>query len=177
VLDGVRIFQIGRLEVSLEVVYQRSCLVLEAAFGDPDILLVGAVLFLVVIIIAGRNRNPLRVPLSPLFAALHGALDGKVGWPRSATAGDHFPAAWGKDSPDRLLVSGILAGDVNNSLMMYLTTSFGTQKRGGSRTSHMPLLDTFGSCRLGPRLCPSWSPCAPRRRSCARCLGCASMYF
>jgi hypothetical protein len=116
VLDGVHIFQTGRLGESLKVIYQWLCLVLEATFGGPDVLLVGAILFLVVILVAGSNRNLPRVPLSLLFAALHGALDDKVGWPRSATAGDHFPVAWGKDSPDRLLVSGILASDVKQLL-------------------------------------------------------------
>jgi hypothetical protein len=69
----------GRLKKSVELVYWRPCPVIEATFGDHDVLLVGVVEFLVVIIIgiAGSNRNPLRVPfLLPFLAHLAATLDG-----------------------------------------------------------------------------------------------------
>jgi hypothetical protein len=57
--------------------------VLEASFGGHDVLLVRAIRLLVVVVIAAdSNRNPPRVPLSPLFAALGaflGTLYGNVG--------------------------------------------------------------------------------------------------
>jgi hypothetical protein len=56
------------------VVCRWSCLAFGNTFNSYDILLVRAVRFLIIVIIAvGGNCNPSRAPLSPPFAAL-GAL-------------------------------------------------------------------------------------------------------
>jgi hypothetical protein len=69
VLDGVCIVWAGLLEESLKVVCQWSCLVLDNAPDGRDILHIVVVRFFVIIIItiAGRGSNPLRVPLSPIL--------------------------------------------------------------------------------------------------------------
>jgi hypothetical protein len=58
--------------------------VLDNAPGGHDILLVGAVRFLViVVVVTSCGCNPLRALLSPLLAALgiFGSLDGDARWP------------------------------------------------------------------------------------------------
>jgi hypothetical protein len=91
VLDRVHMVWTGRLEESLNVVCRLSCLALETVFSDCDVLLVEAVHFLVVVVIAaGSNCDPPGASLSPLFAAL-GALDGGIGGRRPTAAGDCFP--------------------------------------------------------------------------------------
>jgi hypothetical protein len=112
--------RVGLLEESLKVVCGWPRLVLDTAPDGRDVLLVGVVHFLVVVIVvAGRNCKPLRMPLSPLLAAfgIHlGALDGDAGWRRSATAGDRFPAAWDRERPSHLLIGGVLDGDIEQIL-------------------------------------------------------------
>jgi hypothetical protein len=116
VLDGVRVVQTGLLKESLEVVCWRSRLALDSVPGDHDALLVGHIHFFVIVVtVAGRGCNPLRMPLSPLLAALGVllcAFDGDGGLHRLAIARDRFPAAWDRERLDRILVSGILGGDV-----------------------------------------------------------------
>jgi hypothetical protein len=93
VLDGIHVVQAGLLEKSLEVVYQRPCLALTTMRSCSDTLHVGVGFFLVIaIVIVSCGCNPLRMPLSPLLAAL-GVLDGGVGWCRFAATGDPFPTA------------------------------------------------------------------------------------
>jgi hypothetical protein len=72
--------------------------------------------YVVVIFVAGRECSPLRVQLSPLLAALLGALDDKVGWRCSAATKDRFPTFWDMGSLGRLLIGGILGGDVKQFL-------------------------------------------------------------
>jgi hypothetical protein len=62
--------------------------------GGHNALLIRAIHFFVVVLVVVRGYNPLRVPLSPLLAALGillGALDGDVGWWHSAATGGCLP--------------------------------------------------------------------------------------
>jgi hypothetical protein len=93
------------------VVHQWSCLALDTTPGGHDVLLIKVVRFLVVIVV-GRNYNPLRGPVLPLLTTLGvllGALDDDAGW-------NCFPIAWDKEWPDCLLVGGVLGGDVKQHL-------------------------------------------------------------
>jgi hypothetical protein len=70
----------GLLEESLEVVYRWPPLALDTALGSCNVLLVGAVHFLVIVVI-GCDYNPLRVLHSHLLVTLGillGALDGML---------------------------------------------------------------------------------------------------
>jgi hypothetical protein len=85
--------------------------------GGCDILLVRAIRFLtiIIIVIADRDCNPLRVPLSPLLVVvgiLLGVLDGDARWRRLAATGDRFPTAWDRERPDRLFIGGMRGGNV-----------------------------------------------------------------
>jgi hypothetical protein len=54
------------------------CLAHGVTLGGHDILLVGAVRFLVIVVVVGSNYNPSEAPLSPHFAAIgafFGAFD------------------------------------------------------------------------------------------------------
>jgi hypothetical protein len=61
---------------------------------------------------------------------------------------------------------------LNSSTVVYLAMLFSAWKHDSCYASCPPLLDAFGPCPLGPRLCPSWGgihadirsvhPCAPR---------------
>jgi hypothetical protein len=88
--------------------------------GGRDVLLVRVIHFLVIIIIlAGHGYNPLRASLLPLLAThrvLLGTMDGNVGWRRSAIARDRFPAAWDREMPSRLLISGVMGSDAEQPL-------------------------------------------------------------
>jgi hypothetical protein len=84
VLDGACVIGVDFLEQSLEVVCQRSRVVLDAAFGGRDALNVGVVRpFVDVIVVVTRcDSGPVRAPpLPPLIALdiLHGALDDDAG--------------------------------------------------------------------------------------------------
>jgi hypothetical protein len=68
--------------------------------------------YVVVVVVASQECSPLRAQLLPLLATLLGALDDEVGWRCSAATKDRFPAVWDMGSPDRLLVRGVLGGDV-----------------------------------------------------------------
>jgi hypothetical protein len=96
-LDGVRVVHEGLLEESVKVVCQWPCLALDTTPGSHDVLHVRVVHFLiVVIVVAGRDCNPLGALLSPLLVALGAllcALIGNVGWRRSTAARDRFPTA------------------------------------------------------------------------------------
>jgi hypothetical protein len=85
----------GLLEESLKVVCWRLRMVLDTTPGYHNVLLVRVICFLVVtVVVASRDCNQLRALILPLLAALGillGALDGNVGWRRSAAAGDYFP--------------------------------------------------------------------------------------
>jgi hypothetical protein len=68
---GVGMAWAGLLQESLKVVYRRSCLALASVHGGHDAPHVGAVYFLVIIVIVvGHSRNALRVSLTPLLAPL-----------------------------------------------------------------------------------------------------------
>jgi hypothetical protein len=120
VLDTVRMVHAGLLEESLEELCRRSCLALATIHGGCDMLLVGAVRFLVIIaVIVNHSCNPLRTLLSPLLAALgvlHGVLGSNIGWRRFAAAGGCFPTTWDKESFGCLLAGGVLGGDVEQFL-------------------------------------------------------------
>jgi uncharacterized membrane protein YhhN len=64
---------------------------LKESHGGRDAHQVGAIHFLIIIvIIVGHNRKPMRASLSPLLAALLSVLDGDVGWHCFAAKWDHF---------------------------------------------------------------------------------------
>jgi hypothetical protein len=116
VLDGVCVLQTCLLKESLKVVCRLSFLVLDTAPCGRDTLLTTVIRFLIiVVVIAGRGCNPLRTPLSSLPATLdilHCALDGDVGWCRSTVARDCFPFTWDRERTGRLLIGGVLGGDI-----------------------------------------------------------------
>jgi hypothetical protein len=112
--------QTGLLMESLEMVCRWSHLELDTVPGGHDALLVVVICFFVVIIGDGYSWNPLRVLLSPLLATLGillCVLDGDAGWHCLAIAGDHFPAVWNRERPDRLLIDGVLDGDIEQFLV------------------------------------------------------------
>jgi hypothetical protein len=150
--------------------------------GGHDILLIRVICFLVVIIVVvGRDCNPLRVPLSLLLATvgvLLGTLDGDARWRRSAAAGDRFPTAQDKERTDRLLIGAILGGDVDQLLGGVPDDIISSPKTWWlPRVMHACTLlpDTSSPSPLGPGLCPSRSTCPPRRRFSAQCLSWAPM--
>jgi hypothetical protein len=65
--DGVHMVRTGCLEEFLEAVFWLPRLALEAALSGCDTIIVGAVHFLVIIVVAGSNCDPLRASLLPLF--------------------------------------------------------------------------------------------------------------
>jgi hypothetical protein len=83
-LDRVCMIWTSHFVKFLKVIVRLSRLVLEIVPGDRDILLIGAIYFHVIIIIAGSNCDLLGAPLLPpfllslvlLLAPLPGALDG-----------------------------------------------------------------------------------------------------
>jgi hypothetical protein len=97
VLIEVHMVQAGLLEESLEVVYCQPHLALDTAPGGRDALLIRTIHFLVVVaVVVGHGRNPLRAPVSPLlvsFGILLRALDGDAVWRYSTAASDRFPIA------------------------------------------------------------------------------------
>jgi hypothetical protein len=95
VFDGVRVAQTGRFEKFLKVVPQLLHLALEVTLGSCDVLLVGVIRFLVAVI-AGRDCDPLGVPLLPILAtlgALPRALDSNFGRCASNADDGHFHIA------------------------------------------------------------------------------------
>jgi hypothetical protein len=157
------------------VVYRWPPLALDTALGSCNVLLVGAVHFLVIVVIS-CDYNPLRVLRSHLLVTLGillGALDGDARWRRSATAGDRFPTAQDKERTDSLLVGAILGGDVDQLLGGVPDDIISSPKTWWlPRVMHACTLlpDTSSPSPLGPGLCPSRSTCPPRRRFSARCL-------
>jgi hypothetical protein len=120
VLDKVCMVRADLLVESLKVVCWWSCLPLDSVPDGRDVLLAGVIRFLVVVIIvAGNNCNPLRVPVLPLLAAfdvLLGTLGGDAKWRLSIAAGECFHAARDRERPGHLLVGGIRGGDVEQLL-------------------------------------------------------------
>jgi hypothetical protein len=89
---GVRVAQTGRFEKFLKVVPQLLRLALEVTLGSCDVLLVGVIRFLVAVI-AGRDCDPLGVPLLPILATLPRALDSNFGRCGSNADDGHFHIA------------------------------------------------------------------------------------
>jgi hypothetical protein len=97
VFDGVGMVPIGYFMEFLEVLARLSHLVLGVMLSGHDILLIGSIHFLVVIVVrAGRDCDPSRAPLLPLFAALGdflSALASGFGRCCPVTAKNYFPTA------------------------------------------------------------------------------------
>jgi hypothetical protein len=79
----VHMVRIGRFKKFLEVFILLSCLVHEIMLSGHSMLLIGAICFLVVIVVAASNCDllgaplfPLLLPLAPFLAPLPVALDG-----------------------------------------------------------------------------------------------------
>jgi hypothetical protein len=87
VFDGVRMVRTGCFEMFLEMVVRLVRLVLEIMLDGHDIILIGAVYFLVIVV--GSDCNPSGVPHLPHLAALNAFTDG-FGRCRLATARVHL---------------------------------------------------------------------------------------
>jgi hypothetical protein len=70
VFDEVHMVRTGLFKKFLEVLIRLPRLALEVMLSNHDILLVGVVRFLIVVIAAGSNCDPLGVPLLPPFCRL-----------------------------------------------------------------------------------------------------------
>jgi hypothetical protein len=82
----------GSFEKFLKMVFWLSRPALEIVLSGHDILLIGAVHFLIIIVSTGSN--PLGVPLLQLLATLSAFLNafaGGFGWGYPTTAEDCFP--------------------------------------------------------------------------------------
>jgi hypothetical protein len=65
----------GRFKKFLEVIGWLSCLVLEIVLGGHDMLLIGAIFFLVIVVVtADSNSDPLWSPFLPLFTGFGSSL-------------------------------------------------------------------------------------------------------
>jgi hypothetical protein len=76
--DGLHMVQAGLFDKFLEVVIRLLRLTLEVTLIDHDVLLVGAARFLVGVVVASSNYDPLGVLLFPIFATF-GAFAGGFG--------------------------------------------------------------------------------------------------
>jgi hypothetical protein len=65
----------------------------------------------VVVVMVGHDRGPLRALLVPLLAALLGTVDGDVGRCLLAAAWGRLPDSLGRTKVGRLVANGILGGD------------------------------------------------------------------
>jgi hypothetical protein len=114
--DDVRMVWPSLLVESLEVVSRWPCLTFVVVHGNCDAHHAGAArLSVVVVVIVGRGRSPLRMLLVPLLAnldALPGALDGDVERCLLVTTWGHIPASWRKMKFSCLVAGGVLGGDV-----------------------------------------------------------------
>jgi hypothetical protein len=109
----------GRFERFLEIVFWLPRLELEIALGGRNILVVGAVHFLIIIVTTGSDCDPSGVPLLPLLAALSAFLSafvGGFGWRLPAATGDRFPITHNKHCLDHLLARGMLGDDIKQFL-------------------------------------------------------------
>jgi hypothetical protein len=70
VLDGVRVVQIGRFKKFLKMIFGRSGLVLDVAFGSCYALLAGVAGSLVVVAVVGYYNDVIGSLLLPLLATL-----------------------------------------------------------------------------------------------------------
>jgi hypothetical protein len=148
VLDYVCMLRACLLKKSLEVVCWWPCLALATACSSRDVLHVGVIHFLFIIVVVGHGSNPLRVPLSPLLAALGillGALDGDAGWCHVGAARGHFPAAWDRERSGYLIVGDVLDGDAE-------------QLPGGVPENVIRCLEGQYLLRVAPKCLCSWSP-------------------
>jgi hypothetical protein len=67
VFNRVRMVQTCQFEKFLKVLIQLPRLALEITLGARDILLVGALCFLFIVVVAGSSCHPLGVPFLPLL--------------------------------------------------------------------------------------------------------------
>jgi hypothetical protein len=115
-LDRVCMIWTSHFVKFLKVIVRLSRLVLEIVLGDRDILLIGAIYFHVIVIIAGSNRDLLGAPLLPPLFAIFGAslstFARGFGWCPPAAAEDCFPIILNEDGPDRFFTRGMLGGDI-----------------------------------------------------------------
>jgi hypothetical protein len=161
VLDYVCMLRACLLKKSLEVVCWWPCLALATACGSRDVLHVGVIRFLFIIVVVGHGSNPLRVPLSPLLAALASflvpwmvMLDGATLVLLGATS---LPPGIGRGLATSLLVTYWMAM-LSSSLVVYLKMSFNAWK-GSICCVLLPNAFVLGP--LGPRQCPFQSLCPP----------------
>jgi hypothetical protein len=118
VFDGVRMVWICRFEKFFEVLARLSYLVLEVTLGGRYILL-RAVHFLVVVVAAGSNFDPLGHCPPPPFATFGTFLNVfacSFGRCHPATSGDHFPITLNKNGHDHLFVRSVPGGDIKQLL-------------------------------------------------------------
>jgi hypothetical protein len=119
VSDLVRMVWTGHVEKFLKMSFSLLRLALEVTFSGRDMLLIRAIHFLVIVITAGSNCDPLGASLLSLFAALSASLSSFAvgfGWCPPAIAGDRFPIVLNEDSPDRLFTRSIPGGNIKQLL-------------------------------------------------------------
>jgi hypothetical protein len=96
----------GHFEKFLEVIFGWPSLPLEVAFGSRHELLTGVADFLIVVAVAGHNRNATGLALLPLLATLSAfpsTFDGGLGGCGSTTVGDRSCITLDEGYPDHLL--------------------------------------------------------------------------
>jgi hypothetical protein len=91
-------------------------LALEVMLGARDMVLpIGAIRFLIAVVVAGSSCDLLEAPFLALLASI-GAFFCHIcqwlGLVSTVVAGGHFPITLNKDGPDRLLTRGMTGGDV-----------------------------------------------------------------
>jgi hypothetical protein len=114
---------IGRFEKFLKVIVWQPRLALEIMLSYSNMFLVGAVCFLIVIVVtAGSNCDPLGALLLALSAAFGASLSIFIGSFRRyhpATAEDHFPVALDKNGLDHLFTRGFRVAISSSSFMVF----------------------------------------------------------
>jgi hypothetical protein len=121
VFDGVCMVQKGRFEEFLKVVVQMSCRTFEIMLDGRNIL-VRAIRFLIVIVTAGCNSDPLRAslvpflpPLMPFLVPLLVALDGAARLPLRTI----FPSPRTKTAPTASSLEACQVAISSSSLVVF----------------------------------------------------------
>jgi hypothetical protein len=136
------------------VVCRWPCLVLAAACSSCDLPHVRAAYFLIVVaIIVGHDRNPLRSLLALLLAALPGIMGATSDSASLSLLGVASLLLGVGQSSTTSLSTAYLAVTLCSSMVVYLKMSFGAWKGGGCCGSCMPLPSTFTPGPLGSQPC------------------------